>query len=177
LYFNDVSTDAQILARTQIVAPAQYANTINYLSVKVNKELKFGSFALDNTVLYQKVDQQDNVLNVPEIVTRNTFYYSGTFFKKKALFLQTGISLNYFTKYFANDYNPVIGEFFVQNKKEIGNSPNFDFFINAKIQRTRIYFKAEHFNSSLSGNNFYSSPNNPSRDFTIRFGLVWNFFN
>jgi hypothetical protein len=177
LYFNDVSTDAQILARTQIVAPVQYANTINYLSVKVNKELKFGSFALDNTVLYQKVDQQDNVLNVPEIVTRNTFYYSGTFFKKKALFLQTGISLNYFTKYFANDYNPVIGEFFVQNKKEIGNSPNFDFFINAKIQRTRIYFKAEHFNSSLSGNNFYSSPNNPSRDFTIRFGLVWNFFN
>jgi hypothetical protein len=71
----------------------------------------------------------------------------------------------------------VIGEFFVQNEKEIGNHPNFDFFINAKIQRTRIYIKAEHFNSALSGNNFYSSPNNPSRDFTIRFGLVWNFFN
>ncbi|MFV8466848.1 putative porin [Flavobacterium sp. LB1P62] len=177
LFFNDVSTDAQILARTQIVAPAQYANTINYLSLKVSKELKFGSFALDNTILYQKVDQQDNVLNVPEIVTRNTFYYSGSFFKKKALFLQTGISFNYFTKYFANDYNAVIGEFFVQNKKEIGNYPNFDFFINAKIQRTRVYVKAEHFNSVLTGNNFYSSPNNPSRDFTIRFGLVWNFFN
>nr|WP_314898357.1 putative porin [uncultured Flavobacterium sp.] len=176
LYFNDISTDAQILARTQIVAPAQYENTINYLSVKVSKELKFGRFALDNTVLYQKVDQQDNIINVPEIVTRNTFYYSGYFFKKNALFLQTGVSLNYFTKYFANDYNPVIGEFFVQNKKEIGNHPNFDFFINAKIQRTRIYLKVEHFNSALSGNNFYSSPNNPSRDFTIRFGLVWNFF-
>ncbi|MFM2369344.1 MAG: hypothetical protein RL619_1644 [Bacteroidota bacterium] len=177
LYFNDVSTDAQILARTQIVAPAQYANTINYLSVKANKEFKFGRFALDNTILYQKVYQQDNVLNVPEIVTRNTFYYSSYFFKKKALFLQTGVSFNYFTKYFANDYNPVIGEFFVQNKKEIGNYPNFDFFINAKIQRTRIYLKVEHFNSSLSGNNFYSSSNNPSRDLTIRFGLVWNFFN
>ncbi|TRX03993.1 putative porin [Flavobacterium gawalongense] len=176
LYFNDISTDAQILARTQIVAPTQYENTINYLSVKVSKELKFGRFALDNTVLYQKVDQQDNIINVPEIVTRNTFYYSGYFFKKNALFLQTGVSLNYFTKYFANDYNPVIGEFFVQNKKEIGNHPNFDFFINAKIQRTRIYLKVEHFNSDLSGNNFYSSPNNPSRDFTIRFGLVWNFF-
>jgi hypothetical protein len=176
LYFADVSTDAQVLARTQIVAPTQYANTINYLSVKANKEFKFGSFALDNTVLYQKVGQQDNILNVPEIVTRNTFYYSGYFFKKKSLFLQTGISFNYFTNYFANDYNPVIGEFFVQNKKEIGNHPNLDFFINAKIQRTRIYLKAEHFNSSFSGNNFYSSPNNPSRDFTIRFGLVWNFF-
>ncbi|MFV8371235.1 putative porin [Flavobacterium sp. LB2P74] len=176
LYFNDVSSSEQALANTQIVAPSQYDGTINYLSVKASRELKFGNFALDNTILYQKVDQQDAILNVPEIVTRNTFYYSNYLFKH-ALFLQTGIVLNYFTKYYASDYNPVIGEFFVQNDKQIGNHPNFDFFINAKIQRTRIYFKAEHFNSSLTGNNFYSSPNNPSRDFTIRFGLIWNFFN
>jgi hypothetical protein len=177
LYFHDVSTAAQMAVHTQIIAPTQYDKTINYLSLKANKEFKFGKFALDNTVLYQKVGQSDNVLNVPEIVTRNTLYYSNYFFKKKALFLQTGISFNYFTKYLANEYNPVIGEFFVQNKKEIGNYPNLDFFINAKIQRTRIYLKAEHFNSSFTGNNFYASPNMPSRDFTIRFGLVWNFFN
>ena len=176
LYFNDVSSLAQIAAKTQIVAPSQYDGTINYVSVKVSRELKFGNFALDNTILYQKVVQQEAILNVPEIVTRNTFYYSNYLFKR-ALFLQTGIVLNYFTNYYGSDYNPVIGEFFVQNDKQIGNHPNFDFFINAKIQRTRIYFKAEHFNSSLTGNNFYSSPNNPSRDFTIRFGLIWNFFN
>lgn len=176
LYFNDVSSLAQIAAKTQIVAPSQYEGTINYASIKVSRELKFGNFALDNSILYQKVVQQEAILNVPEIVTRNTFYYSNYLFKR-ALFLQTGIVLNYFTNYYGSDYNPVIGEFFVQNDKQIGNHPNFDFFINAKIQRTRIYFKAEHFNSSLTGNNFYSSPNNPSRDFTIRFGLIWNFFN
>ncbi|TDE42898.1 hypothetical protein E0I26_12040 [Flavobacterium rhamnosiphilum] len=176
LYFNNVSNAEQTLAKTQIVAPSQYDGTINYLSVKVSREFKVGNFALDNTILYQKVDQQDAILNVPEIVTRNTFYYSNYLFKR-ALFLQTGIVLNYFTSYYASDYNPVIGEFFVQNEKQIGNHPNFDFFINAKIQRTRIYFKAEHFNSSLTDNNFYASPNNPSRDFTIRFGLIWNFFN
>ncbi|MDI5886422.1 putative porin [Flavobacterium yafengii] len=176
LYFNDKSSSEQALTKTQIVAPSQYDGTINYLSVKVSRELRFGNFALDNTILYQKVEQQDAILNVPEIVTRNTFYYSNHLFKK-ALFFQTGISLNYFSSYYANDYNPVVGEFFVQKDKQIGNHPNFDFFINAKIQRTRIYFKAEHLNSSLTGNNFYSSPNNPSRDFTIRFGLIWNFFN
>jgi hypothetical protein len=95
---------------------------------------------------------------------------------KKAMYLQTGFVFNYFTNYYANDYNPVIGEFFVQNRKEIGNYPNIDFFVNARIQRTRIYFKAEHFNSSLTGNNFYAAPNNPYRDFMIRFGIVWNFF-
>ena len=171
LYFENVATDV----RTQIVAPKQYSSTINYVSVKVNKEFRLGKFALDNTFLYQKVDQPDFILNVPELVSRNTLYYSTTMFEK-ALYLQTGVTLNYFSRYFANDYNPVIGEFFVQNKKEIGNYPNLDFFVNARIQRTRIYFKAEHFNSSLSGNNFYAAPNTPYRDFMIRFGLVWNFF-
>jgi hypothetical protein len=172
LYFENTATDES----QQIVTPKQFFNTINYVSVKLNKEITFGRFALDNTILYQKTDQSEAILNVPEIVTRNTLYYTNYMFKK-ALFLQTGITLNYFSKYLANDYNPVIGEFFIQNKKEIGNYPNLDFFINAKIQRTRIYLKAEHFNSSFSGNNFYSAPNSPYRDFTIRFGLIWNFFN
>ena len=175
LYFEDKSTPEQIADQTQIINPAQYGNTINYLSVKANKEFKFGRFALDNTFLYQKVTQSDLILNVPDFVTRNTFYYSGYFFKK-ALYLQTGIIFNYFTKFYANDYNPVIGEFFVQKNKEIGNYPTFDFFVNGRIRQTRIYLKAEHFNSSLSQNSFYSAPNNPYRDFTIRFGLVWNFF-
>jgi hypothetical protein len=37
-----------------IIAPAQYGKTINYVSVKLNKEFTFGKFALDNTILYQK---------------------------------------------------------------------------------------------------------------------------
>ena len=175
LYFNDISTQAEKLAQTQIVTPLQYAGTIKYLSLKMNKEFQFGKFALDNTVLFQKVDQNQSVLNVPEIVTRNSIYFTDFFFKK-ALYLQTGIVFNYFTNYYANDYNPVIGEFFVQRDKQIGNFPNLDFFVNAKIQRTRIFFKVEHFNSSLTGNTFYSAPNNPYRDMTIRFGLTWNFF-
>jgi hypothetical protein len=175
LYFADVSSAAEINLMQQIIAPSQYANTINYLSVKASNEFKLGKFALDNTLLYQKVDQSDFILNVPEFVTRNTFYFSQNLFHK-ALFFQTGVTLNYFTNYFGNEYNPVIGEFFVQNKKEIGNYANLDFFFNAQIQRTRVYFTLEHFNSSFSGYNFLSSPNNPSLDFIIRFGLVWNFF-
>jgi hypothetical protein len=170
LYFSNDDT-----ANLQLVTPKQYDKTINYVSLKINKEFKFRKFALDNTALYQKVAQTDNILNVPQFVLRNTFYFSDDFFKK-AMFLQTGITFNYFTKFYANDYNPILGEFFVQNQTQIGAFPNFDFFVNARIQRTRIYLKAEHFNSAMSGNNFYSAPNNPYHDFMIRFGLVWNFF-
>jgi hypothetical protein len=176
LYFADITNASQRKDSMQIVAPAQYGKTINYASLKVAREFVFGKWALDNTLLFQKVDQPDAVLNVPEFVTRNTFYYTNTLFNNK-LFFQTGIELNYFTSYYTNNYNPVIGEFFVQDRVKIGNAPLLDYFVNVKIQRTRLYLKAEHFNSLFSKNNYFSDANNPYRDFLIRFGLVWNFFN
>ncbi len=160
---------------TSLVKPFQNAGTINYLRVKLEKEIRVGKFALNNTILYQNVKDTDSTLNVPEITTRNTLYFASHLFKK-AMYLQTGVTLNYFTKYNMNGYDPVLAEFYVQNKREFGDFPRLDFFVNAKIRQTRIFFKAEHFNSAFTGYNYYSAPNNPYRDFTIRFGIVWNFF-
>ncbi|MDD7888207.1 putative porin [Flavivirga sp. 57AJ16] len=168
VYFKKDETSNQVQA-------FQNNNTINYLRVKLDKEIKVGKFALNNTILYQNVKDKDSTLNVPEFTIRNTLYFSSHLFKK-AMFLQTGITLNYFTKYYMNAYNPLLAEFYVQTEREYGDFPRLDFFINAKIRQTRIYLKAEHFNSSLTGYNFYSAPNNPYRDFTVRFGVVWNFF-
>jgi hypothetical protein len=153
----------------------QNNKSITYLKVKLQKEIKYKKFALNNTILYQNVDDKNSVLNVPQLTTRNTLYYSSHLFKK-AMYLQTGVTFNYFTEYSMNAYDPLLAEFYVQTKKKYGGFPRFDFFINAKIRQTRIYLKAEHFNSSLTGYNYYSAPNNPYRDFAVRFGIVWNFF-
>ncbi len=157
------------------VKPLQSSETINYFRIKMGREFAFGKFALDNTVMYQEVLNGANLLNVPQIITRNTIYFSDHIFKK-ALFLQTGITLNYFTKYHMNAYDPLLAEFYVQNNTELGGFPRLDFFVNAKIRQTRIFIKAEHFNSSFTGYNYYSAPNYPYRDFAVRFGIVWNFF-
>ncbi|WP_431159026.1 putative porin [Winogradskyella poriferorum] len=158
-----------------IIKPVQYNKALQYLRLKVQKELKIGNFALDNTIMYQNVVSDDEVLNVPTFITRNTLYYSNEIFKK-AMRLQTGVTFNYFTKYNMNGYDPLLAEFYTQNDSEFGGFPRLDFFINAKVRQTRIFFIAEHFNSSFTGYNFYAAPNNPYRDFTIRFGLVWDFF-
>jgi hypothetical protein len=171
LFFDNQTNDITRL----MVKPIQYDKTINYLSVKANKEIKLWKLALDNTVLYQSVDQSNNIVNVPQILTRNTLYFSDYVFKK-AMLIQTGITFQYFTKYFANDYNPLLGEFYVQNERKIGDFPLLDFFINARVKQTRIFLKAEHFNSAWTGYDFYTAPNYPYRDFMVRFGLVWNFF-
>ncbi|MDO5968452.1 putative porin [Flavivirga aquimarina] len=168
VYFKEDETSSQVQA-------FQNDNSISYLRIKLDREIKAGKFALNNTVLYQKVTDENNTLNMPELTIRNTLYYSSHLFKK-AMFLQTGVTFNYFTKYYMNAYNPLLAEFYVQTEREYGGFPRLDFFLNAKIRQTRIFFKAEHFNSSFTGYDFYSAPNYPYRDFTLRFGIVWNFF-
>ncbi len=176
-YFASAANEEQIGLgqETAFVRPFQESGTVNHLKVKYKKELKWRKWALMNTVMYQEVTQDNQVLNLPQLVTRNTLYFSSDVFKK-AMFLQTGVTFKYFTSYNMNAYNPLLGEFYIQNNEELGGYPLMDVFINAKVKQTRIYLKAEHLNSIFSEPNYYSAPNYPYRDFVIRFGLVWNFF-
>jgi len=155
--------------------PFQHNERINYLKVQVNKEFTYGKFAWNNTLTYQQVLSGEQVFNVPELLGRSSLYFSDHLFKR-ALFLQTGITAKYFTEYNMDGYDPVVAEFYVQNEQQFGNFPMVDFFVNAKVSQTRIYFKLEHINSMFTEKNYFSAPGYPYRDWKIRFGLVWNFF-
>lgn len=156
--------------------PIQLGENINYLKVKLSKEFRLGHFALDNQFIYQNVSSGSEVFRVPDFITRNTLYYQNHLFKGKPLYLQTGITFRYFSKYYMNSYNPVLSEFYLQNNQEIGGYPMFDFFLNLRIKTMQIFFKLEHFNSSLGEQNYYSAPLYPYRDLSFRFGLIWTFF-
>ena len=156
--------------------PQQFSDQIIYLKAKVNKEIKYWKIALDNTVMYQNVSSGNEVFRVPDIVTRNTLYYQDYWFKGKPMLVNIGATFKYFTKYQMNAYNPIIAEFTLQNSQEIGFS-TVDVFFNAQVRRTRLFFKIDNVTSRFSSNrNYFSAPNYPFRDFTIRFGLVWNWF-
>jgi hypothetical protein len=155
--------------------PQQFTNQVAYLKVKANREFRLGKFALDNTLMYQNVSSGSSVFRVPEFVTRNTFYYTDYWFKGKPMLVNIGVTFKYFTKYNANAYNPLLAEFRIQNEAQIG-FPTVDLFLNAQVRRTRLYFKVDNATSSLTDRNYFSAPNYPYRDLTIRFGLVWNWF-
>lgn len=169
--------------RGQSVA-TQFSDNIQYLKIKLQKEFSLGKFRLDNTILYQNVVQNQQVINVPSIVTRNSFYFASNVFDK-AMYLETGIGFNYFTKYYSNRYNPLLVEFEVQTTQKTGGFPMFDFFINAKVRTMRIFFNVEHFNPYIMDlnwlfdkqyYNYYSAPNQPFRDIKLRLGIQWNLF-
>jgi len=125
--------------------------------------------------MYQNVSSGSSVFRVPEFVTRNTFYYTDYWFKGKPMLVNIGVTFKYFTKYNVNAYNPLLAEFRIQNDEQIG-FPTIDVFFNAQVRRTRLYFKVDNATSSLTDKNYFSAPNYPYRDLTIRFGLVWNWF-
>ncbi len=156
--------------------PQQYDEMLSYLKVKAHKAVSYRKFTLDNTLLYQKVMTGSDVFRVPEIITENSLYFSDYIFKGDPMYLQTGITFKYFTNYKADEFNPLLNEFRLQNTTEIGNFPMLDVFVNAQIRRTRLFLKAENVSSFWTGRTYFSTPNQPYRDFTIRFGLVWNFF-
>ena len=169
-YFNDTLAGSQ-------TKPEQFAGTINYLKVKASRAIKYKKFTLDNTIMYQKVANGSEVFRVPELVTRNTLYYSNSIFKGKPMYIQAGVTFKYFSKFYLNSYNPLLSEFNLQNKVEIGNYPVMDVFINARVRSMRLFLKAEHINTLFSKKkDYYSAPNYPYRDYVLRFGVVWNFF-
>ncbi len=165
-----------IIPNDSTPTPQQFNERVDYIKVKAEKEFRYKKFALMNTVLFQQAVTGGEVLNIPEIVTRQSIYYQDEWFKKAA-FIQTGINFKYFTEYDMNAYDPVLGEFYVQNDQKLGGFPLIDIFFNAKVRQTRIFFKYEHINQLFnSTNNHFSAPTYPYRDAVIRFGLVWNFF-
>ena len=170
----DLDDDGNVIA--QVSSPTQTDDVLSVLKIKAYKEFAYKGFRLANTVLFQQVGgDASSTYNVPELTTRNSLYYQGNVFKN-AMFLQTGITYKYFSEYFADGYDPLLADYYVQNDTEIGGYSQLDFFVNARVRQTRIFLKLENLQNALSQNNDLVAPTFASRDFLIRFGLVWNFF-
>jgi hypothetical protein len=76
-----------------------------------------------------------------------------------------------------------LSEFVTQNNTKIGEYPRVDFFFNAKIKSSRIFIKLENVSAQIehlikvdTPYDYYAAHFTPYRDFSIRFGLIWNFF-
>ena len=99
------------------------------------------------------------------------------------MYIQAGGTFQYFSKFYADQYNPLIAEFVTQNNRKIGEYPRVDIFFNAKIKSSRLFVKLENVNAPIehliypdTPYDYYSAPYTPYRDFSVRIGLIWNFF-
>ena len=127
---------------------------------------------LENAFIYQNIKDKENVIPLPNLITRNTLYTQGRMFKRN-LHVQTGFTFHYFSRFLSRDFFPVLNEFRTQTDIKIGAFPRFDYFIHGKVDRFRFMLKVEHLNSNFTGFNYYSAPNYPYTDWIIRVGIIW----
>ena len=166
----------------QLFAEVVQSNPLTYLKVRYTSHYTLWKLSLTTTAQYQKVNNDDGSsashvpeINVPEWNVRMTLALTTDLFKK-ALHVQTGLTGQYFTGFYADQYNPLLGDFMRQDQQTIGDYPRVDIFFNGKIRQARFYFRYEHANAAFTGYDYFSAVGYPYRDGLLRFGLVWNFF-
>lgn len=153
----------------------QTGSGINVLTGFVDKDFKIGNFHLNQKIVGQN-SSDEQILPLPKFAIYSNNYYQNTFFSG-ALGIQTGFSVHYNTSFFAPDYMPATGQFFLQNEKKIGDYPKVDLYFNFRIKRTRIFIMYENASASLGSRNYFSTLHYPLNPAMVKYGLIWNFYN
>ena len=90
--------------------------------------------------------------------------------------------MNYSTPYKANNYSPVMGQFFPHDST-IANLPNVAYFFDFRIKSFTGLLRLENLNTvNLSNglaftNNNFAAPHYPTPGMILRLGVRWNFVN
>lgn len=161
----------------------QNSGAIHLLTASLSQDFTFGPLNWENVITYQNSSNK-TVLPVP---TLNL--YSNAYLRFKiahVLRCDFGADVRYFTKYYAPDYVPSLGQYAVQtntntigsdSRVEIGNYPVVNVYANFHLKHTRFFIMMSHLNAGTGKKNYFYTPHYPLNQSILRFGLSWNFFN
>ena len=155
----------------------QEKENVTLLTLQLQQNLALGPLNWENQITYQKCSNSD-VLPLPDLNVYSNLYLK--FRVAKVLDVNLGADVRYFTKYYVPDYNPLLGQFTIQNNGEnnieLGNYPWVNVYANLKLKQARFYVMMSHVNYGR-GANCFMVPHYPSNQSILRFGVSWNFFN
>lgn len=155
----------------------QTHENIQIFSATLKQDFKFKIFNLDTEVTYQHSSNKD-ILPLPMINAYANLYLKFTI--AKVLHTEIGADARYFTKYYAPDYSPALGQFVQQNPENriaIGNYPLVSVYANLLLKQARFYVKYYHVNAGTGNRQYFLAPHYPMNPATFCFGISWNFYN
>lgn len=163
LYFDSLSAPKQFTASvTNFGAEGRYTLIL------------FKHLGLSLAPVFQ-TSSKPSIYRMPLLSGKVNLFYTGNLFKNN-LQLTVGTQLETYSTYELMRYNPVIHQFYLGNRKEIGYYPYTDIYLNARIRPVSFFVKLENALYGLAGNTFYFVPGYIQPDRAIRFGLTWIFF-
>ncbi|MFN6037421.1 MAG: putative porin, partial [Bacteroidota bacterium] len=154
--------------------PLQLPSATLITANTLGSKLKYRSFRFETKLTYQYTNTA-SVISLPPMHLQSLLFYDAVLFSGN-LHLQTGFQLNYYSSFQSNAYMPSLNSYYTQDRREVGNYPFVDFFINAEIKPVRFFVLVDHMNQGLSGPNYLLTPNYPMADRSIKFGFTWLFW-
>lgn len=155
----------------------QKSGAISLLTLELQQKLRLGPLHWDNVITYQK-SSDDMALPVPDLnIYTNLFL---RFKIARVLKCDFGADARFFTKYYAPDYSPALGQYAVQtgeHRTEVGNYPIVNVYANFHLQRTRFFVMMSHINAGQGKPDYFLAPHYPLNQRIFRFGVSWNFYN
>jgi hypothetical protein len=160
---------------------AQESSLFNFLRLGLNKEFRLRRSWVWYLDVYVQLTTGNAPVNLPLVWTRNRFAYEGRLFRN--LNLSTGFDIRYHTPYKADNYSPVLGQFFLQNQETITIRPDIAAYVNFRIRNFTAFTRLENLNTLTFQNGFgfkyanQSAPLYPTQDLHFRLGVWWRFVN
>lgn len=159
--------------------PTQYSENVNVMSLKLKERLSFGLFNVEFQGLLQKSTDED-IMPLPTwTVSANAYLLTKL---SKVLTVQLGVESYMFAKYYARGYDPLLNQFYNQNKTdvdavELGGFPFTNVYINFHLKYTRFFVMAYNVTKGMGNRMSFTTPHYPIDPTMFRWGLSWQFNN
>lgn len=155
--------------------PRQTGDLVNILQLAVQQNFRLRGFHLDNTIAVQT--STSDVVRLPELFSKHNLYYEGKIFSDRML-LRVGLDLRMVNAYKAYYYQPLIGQFHLQDNQTIPFYPAVDAYTSFKVQHFRFFVRAENLTRFLDESTLYYQVAGYAQPyFFIKFGLSWQLLN
>lgn len=170
--FKQLVIDRWVYLNTSAI-PEQTDKVVSIQQVSAYKNFVYRSLHFDNSVTWQS--SSESIIPLPSFVNEHALYIEKNVFKK-AMLLNTGVSVTYNSSYFANGFMPSGSMFHLQNELKTGGFARLDFYVSFRIKTARVFFMLENAGDNLTGNAYYLTPHYPMPGRVFKFGISWRFF-
>lgn len=162
----------------------QESALFNVLQIVLEKTIKLAKHWNWHAELYFQQAVGNAPVNLPVIYSRNRVAYEGNLGFKN-LDIAMGAEIRYRAAYKADDYSPVLGQFFPQDSITIRNPlPDIAAYVHFRIRPFKAFIRAENLNTGRSlgagfnfTNNNLVAPGYAMPGLQIRVGVYWSFVN
>ncbi|REG88331.1 putative porin [Algoriphagus antarcticus] len=166
VFFNEQRIAEQASGEAFMLIPGLKAN------VRIGQK-----FQWDTEVIFTQITgaSSDN-FRIPKFYGNTKFYFDSPMFNDN-VYIQFGIDIRYHSDYYAEAYLPSTQQFYLQNDFNVYAYPVADFFLDFRINRTRVFLKYNHLNSGLMNQEgYFVTPDYTGYKSFIDLGITWYLF-